>query len=232
MRELPGFAGTLYVFAEWIMRFSVANLLWFIINLPLMFVLLSVYINGFGKGFIWYLLPLALLVPALAVPSTIALFATVREWILLKDQTSIIKAFFSHLKTNYRKSFFSGIFLVGLWLVWVLDFYFFKAENKFYGLLFIGIGLGLFVYTFNFFSLSAHYQMKNIALIKNAFYLTIGNPLLSLFILASNVSLFYVGATRFLFLFPLFAMSVSAYLTFLAFYRFSLKIKKKTETLS
>jgi uncharacterized membrane protein YesL len=175
-------------------------------------------------------LPLAVLVPVLLVPSTMALFATVREWILQKDQPSITKAYFSHVKTNYRKSFFSGIFLFALWLIWLLDFYFFKEENRLYGLLFTGIGLGLFVFTLNFFSLSVHYQMKNFFLFKNAFYVTVGNPLLSLFILASNLSLFYVSVTKLLFLLPLFAMSVSAFLSFLAFYRFALKMQRKVRT--
>jgi uncharacterized membrane protein YesL len=227
MRELPGLTGTLYVFAEWVMRFSVSNLLWFILNLPLMFVLLSVYINGFSDGFIWYLLPLAVLVPVLSVPSTMALFAAVREWILLKDPSSITKSYFLHIKANYRKSFFSGILLLSLWLVWLLDFYFFQGKNRLYELLFIGIGLGLFVYTVNFFSLSVHYQMKYLDLVKNSFYVTIGNPLLGLFILISNGAVFYVSATRFLFLLPLFAISISVYLSFLAFYRFSLKIQRK-----
>lgn len=227
MREMPGLAGTLYVYAEWLMRFSAANILWFIANLPLLFVLFSVYLNGFTEGFVWYLLPIAGLFPAVLVPSTIALFATVREWIIQKDQPSITKAYLFHAKANYRKSLFSGIFLMGIWLVWLVDFYFFKAANGFFGLLFAFIGLFLFVCTLNFFSLSAHFDMTQRSLMKNAFYVTIGNPLLSLFILASNLAVFYVSTAKLLFLLPLFAASISAYLSFLAFYRFALKTKKK-----
>lgn len=227
MRELPGLAGTLYVFAEWVMRFSVTNVLWFILNFPLLFILLSVYINGFEQGFIWYLLPLAVLIPFIVVPTTIALFAVVREWIIQKDQSSVTKAYFSNIKANYRKSFLSGIVIMVLWMVWLLDFYFFKAANGLFGLLFALLGFGLFVYTLNFFSLSVHYEMKTLALLKNAFYITIGNPLLSLFILTSNLALFYVSATKLLFLLPLFAVSICAYLSFLAFYRYALKMQKK-----
>ncbi|MBZ5202677.1 DUF624 domain-containing protein [Planomicrobium chinense] len=227
MREMPGIAGALYVYAEWLMRFSAANILWFIVNLPLLFVLFSVYVNGFAEGFVWYLLPLAGLFPAVLVPSTIALFATVREWVIQKDQPSITKAYLSHAKANYLNSFFSGIYIMGLWLVWLMDFYFLKAEHELFGLLFAFIGLFLFVYTLNFFSLSVHYDMKQRALMKNAFYLTIGNPLLSLFILASNLAIFYVSAAKLLFLLPLFAISISAYLSFLAFYRVALKMQRK-----
>ena len=227
MRELPGLAGTLYVFAEWVMRFSAANILWVIANLPLLFVLFSVYINGFSEGFVWYLLPLAVLIPAVSVPATIALFATVREWIIQKDQPSITRTYFSHAKANYRKSFFSGIYLMALWLVWLMDFYFFKGENGMFELIFTLIGFGLFVYTLNFFSLSVHYEMKALALMKNTFFVTFGNPVLSLFILASNLALFYVSAAKLMFLLPLFTVSVSAFLSFLAFYRFALKMQKK-----
>ncbi|MDN7246478.1 YesL family protein [Planococcus shenhongbingii] len=230
MRDLPGLTGALYVFAEWIMRFSTANILWIIVNLPLLFVLLSVYINGFGPGFVVYLLPLVLLIPAVTVPSTVALFATAREWILQKDQSSITKTYFFHMKANYRKNFLAGLALLALWLVWLVDIYFFKQSNDFMALLFTLIGLGLFVYTLNFFSLCVHYRMKTRTLLKNAFFITLGNPLLSLFILVSNMSLFYVSATRLYFLIPLFTVSISAYLSFLAFYRFSLKMQKKAES--
>ena len=35
MRDISGFMGAVYGTTEWIMRFSVINILWFIINLPI-----------------------------------------------------------------------------------------------------------------------------------------------------------------------------------------------------
>lgn len=226
---MQGFTGMLYAGAEWFMRFTVINLIWFVINLPILFVALSVYLNGYSTADAVYLLPLLLLIPVLFVPSTIALFSTVREWIIPKEQPSLLKTYFSHLKANYRQGLISGIGLQALWLVWLLDFYFFKEFSSMLVILFIVIGLGLFVYTINFFSLSAHYKMRSAALFKNAFFVTMGNPLMGLFIVVSNLALFYAGATEILFLFPFFIGTLSAYLSFLAFYRFSLKIEARAQ---
>lgn len=227
MRETSGLTETLYITTEWIMRFSVINIFWFILNIPIFFTISSIFLGNSESGTLIYLLPLVILLPGLFFPSTVAMFATVREWILKKDQSSLTKAYFSHLKDNYRKSFVSGLVLMAIWLVWIVDFTFVKNGNGLWRTAFAVMGLVLFVFTINFLSLSVHYRMNNKALMKNAFFITVGNPLLSLFILFSNLSLFYVSATELLFLLPLFAGTISAFLSFLAFYRFTLKVEKK-----
>ena len=93
MREFSGFMGALYGLTEWIMRFSVINILWFIINLPISIIIISIFFNDFNNGFILYLMPLVLLIPALFIPSTIAMFATVRDWVMKKEQQSPSKVF-------------------------------------------------------------------------------------------------------------------------------------------
>ena len=186
------------------MRFSVINILWFIINLPISFVIFSIYFNGFNNGFIVHLLPLVLLIPALFFPSTIAMFATVRDWVMKKEQQSLTKVYFSYLKANYKKSFLSGLALMFIWLIWAVDFYFFNSQNDLLSMVFLIFGFLLFIYTINFISLSVHYEMSSRTLMKNTFFLTFGSPLVCLFILISNYLLFYLSATEFLFLFPLF----------------------------
>lgn len=229
MRDFNGFTGILYAAAEWIMRFSVVNILWFLFNLPVLLILSSIYLNGFEAGFVWYLLPLLLFIPLLSVPSTIAVFSMVRDWIMQTGQSSLVKSYFSYLKKGYRKSLIAGVILQSFWSVWIIDFYFFKAESSLLEIVFIVIGVGLFVYTINFFSLAAHYQMRIRDIMKNAFFITVGNPLMSGFIVICNLSLLYTGMTELLFLFPFFICSLSAYLSFLAFYRFSLKVQTKAQ---
>lgn len=227
MRDFSGLAETLYTATEWIMRFSVINFLWFILNLPILFTISGYFFGDARTGSWMYLLPLLVLLPALFFPATAAMFATVREWILKKDQPSLTKTYFSHFKASYKKSFLAGLVLTALWSIWLVDFNFFKNENDMLSIVFVVIGLILFVFTINFFSMFAHYQMTNKALLKNAFFVTVGNPLLSIFILISNISLLYVSVTELLFLFPLFVGTGSAFLSFLAFYRFALKMEKK-----
>ena len=227
MRDNSGFMGQVYVITEWIMRFSVINILWFIINIPISIILLNIFLSDSSNGIIMYSIPLVLLIPSLFIPSTIAMFATVRDWIMQNEQQSLWKIYLKHVKTNYMKSLLSGLALMFIWLIWFVDFYYFNKISNLLSMLFLIIGLLLFVYTINFFSLSVHYQMNTRALLKNAFFVTIGSPLLSFFILISNLSLFYFSASEFFILFPLFTGSVSAYLSFYAFYRFTLKMGKK-----
>jgi uncharacterized membrane protein YesL len=223
MQGFASITGILYRSTEWIMRFSVINILWFSTNLPIFFILLMMYVQ---EPRVEYSLPLALLFPLLFFPSTIAMFASVRDWVMKKEQQSLTKAYFSYLKSNYKMSFLSGLFLLFVWFIWLVDYYFFKNSNI-WSTVFLIVGPLLFVYTMNFFSLSVHYQMSRKALIKNAFFVTVGSPFLLLCILMSNFLLFYLSAAKFLFLLPLFTGSISAYISFLLFYRFSLKVKQK-----
>lgn len=230
MREFSGFSGILYSLTEWIMRFSVINILWFLINIPIAIILFSLYMHGFTFESVIYWVPLLILMPLLFVPSTVGLFATTRDWVMKKEQHSLTKAYFSHIKMSYKKSFLAGIILTIIWFIWIMDFYFFYNESDLFRIVFLIVGLLLFVYTWNFFSLSAHYEMTNKELLKNTFFVTIGSPLLSFFILISNLLLVYLSMTKLLFLFPFFTGSISAFLSFSAFYRFFLKVEKKALT--
>lgn len=229
MRELSGFTGIIYALAEWIMRFFTINVLWFVFNLPTVFLVASFFFSDPDIGIVTYLLPLVIFIPLLVVPTTIAMFAVVREWVLDNEQSSLIKTYLLHLKNSYRKSAGMGIAITAIWVIWLIDFQFFMSFHELWGMLFSALGCVLFVYTINICSLSVHYDMRNTALLKTAFFVTMGNPFLSLFILASNLAIFYVSITQLLFLLPFFSGTLSAYLSFIAFYRFTLKVEQKVQ---
>lgn len=230
MLGFSSFTGMLYSTTEWIMRFSVVNILWMMINLPIALILLSLYVNSFGMEFVLYYVPLVVLIPILFVPSTMGLFAMSRDWVLKIDHPSLTKAYFLHMKSNFKKSVLAGLILVFLWLIWIMDFYIFANENDLLLMVFTIVGLLLFVFTINFFSLNVHFQMDIRELLKNAFFVTIGTPFLFFVILISNFLLFYLGTTKLIILFPFFLGSISIYLSFLVFYRFSLKVQEKAFT--
>lgn len=227
MQGFSGFTGALYSTTEWIMRFSVVNILWVMINLPIAVILLSLYVNSFSMEFVLYYVPLILLVPLLFVPSTMGLFAMARDWVLKIDHPSLMRAYFSLMISNYKKSVLAGLMLTFIWLIWITDFYFFANENDLLLVVFSIVGVVLFVFTINFFSLNVHFQMNIRELSKNTFFVTIGSPLLFFVILLSNSFLFYLSATMLIVLFPFFIGSLSAYLSFAVFYRFSLKMQEK-----
>lgn len=230
MQEHSGFMGALYGLTEWIMRFSVINILWFIVNLPISIIILIAFLSDSNEGLILYLWPLLILIPTLFIPSTVAMFATARDWVMNREQQSLIKSYFTFMKDSYRNNFWSGLVLLGIWLIWFVDFYYFNKVNDFLSMMFLIIGLVLFVFTINFFSISVHYKMTSKELMKNAFFVTIGNPLLGFFILIINFILIYLSVWKLLFMFPLFTGALSAYLSFFAFHRFTLKMKKKAMT--
>lgn len=227
MREFSGFTGVLYSTTEWVMRFSVVNILWFMINLPIWIIVLSLYVNNFGIEFVIYFVPLLLLIPILFVPSTVGLFAMSRDWVLKIEHPSLVKAYFAHMICNYKKSVLAGLMLTFIWLIWIMDFYFFANENDLLLMVFSIVGVALFVFTINFFSLNVHFQMNIRELLKNTFFLTIGSPLLFFVILFSNFILLYISATKLIFMFPLFTGSLSAFVSFTVFSRFSLKMQAK-----
>lgn len=227
MQENSGFMGALYGATEWIMRFSVINILWFITNLPITIIILIAFFSQPNEGFILYLLPLILLIPTLLVPSTLAMFATARDWVMKREQQSLIKSYFLYMKESYKQSILSGLALLFIWLIWIVDFYYFNKVNDLLSMMFLVAGLLLFVYTINFFSLSVHYKMTSKEVMKNTFFVTIGNPLLCVFILIIHLVLIYLSFWQLLFLFPLFTGTLSAYLSFSAFHKFALTIEKK-----
>ncbi|MCZ8535424.1 YesL family protein [Psychrobacillus psychrodurans] len=227
MQGFSGFTGALYSTTEWIMRFSVVNILWLIINLPIAIILLSLYVNSFSIEFVAYYVPLILLVPILFVPSTMGLFAMARDWVLKIEHPSLTKAYFAHIITNYKKSVMAGFFLTFLWLIWIIDFNFFTNQNDLLLMVISILGVILFVCTINFFCMNVHFQMNIRELLKNTFFVTIGSPLLFLLVLLFNFLLLYLSVTKLIFMFPLFTGSLSAFVSFTIFYRFTLKIQEK-----
>lgn len=223
MQGYSGLMSGLYFLAEWFMRLTVVNFIWFVINIPTAFVLVNAVMSDTHR--LIYALPLMIILPVLFFPSTTAMFATVRDWIMKKEKKSLIKNFLKHLKTNYLNSLLAGFIWTIIWFVWVTDLVYFNRENSIIAFVILIIGMVLVVFNVNYFSLSVHYHMKMRGLFKNSFYITIGSPLLFIVILLTVFLLLFIAISRFWFLFPLLFGSVIAFISFFLFYQFSLKIK-------
>ena len=227
MREVSGLMGGIHLIAEWFMRFTIVNILWVIINLPITIIVLSPLFNDSSSAIIMQMMPALLLFPILLFPSTSAMFGISRDWLVGKEQKSLIKTYFSYFKENYKRALLSGTGWGIIWVIWMMDLYFFSKENDLFTIIFIIIGLILFVMNMNFFSLTAHYRMGLRDLFKNSFFLTFGMPFLSFLILMLNFFIIYIS-TKVWFLLPFFSGSISVFLSFYVFYKFTLKVKKKT----
>ncbi|WP_101842951.1 YesL family protein [Halobacillus sp. Marseille-P3879] len=228
MADRSGFMGGMYAVSEWISRFTIGNLLWALFNLPVGLLLLSL-LNLQGIELAFYILaPLAIIIPFVFFPSTTALFAKAREWVRKDEKELAEKSFLQYYIENYRNSLFGGIIFVVFWIVLSADVYYFSTRNTLLMNAFLIMGILLFVWTINFFSVIVHYELNLKKVMKQSFLITVGSPLLFLTIVISSAIILYISLYIFPLLIPIVTGSLMAFLSFSAFYRLHLKIANKT----
>lgn len=216
--------GGLYTVSEWIMRFSVTNLLWLLFNLPIVFFAANLLLADGQTEMILFAIMIAMFAPFVFFPATAAMFALARDWILQNEGTSLFLSYVNYYKQNYKKSLLGGLLFTGLWVVLIVDFIYLKDFSMILAFVFIVFGLILYVMTVNFFSVNAHYDMNLRVLMKNAVLITVASPILLLAVLLSSFVLLYASIKGPLFLLLFFTGSLIAFLSFSAFYRLYLKV--------
>ncbi len=230
--EFRGLMGGFYRISEWIMRFSVTNVLWIVTALPVFFFVLTLFIAedvGQAQASIFAIIVLS---PFLLFPSTAAMFALARKWATGDEDAPLLKTFFKGYKENYLQSMFGGILFTVLMAVLIFNFRFYNSQTGYGALLsylFIALGLVISIGVFNFFCLTVHLHMKTLQLIKNSILITVGQPIRSLFIAITNFVIIYISFTQFTFLLPFFTGSVIAFLTFWHFHNGFRKMLDKYE---
>jgi uncharacterized membrane protein YesL len=236
--EMRGLMGGFYRISEWIMRFSVTNLLWIVCSAP--FFLLSLGLLGIGQEdasdqLKTMLIMMAVVAPFTFFPSTAAMFGMVRKWVMGEEDAPLFKTFFRSFKQNFLQSMLSGIIFTLLFTIIVVNYQFYLNLNNNYNVLsvfFIVFFIILMISLFNFFCVLSHMHMSTLALIKNAILITIGRPFTSLSIVLTNFAIMYISFFHFnLFLVFFFMGSMVAYMTFFYFYRMFLKIQAKQQEL-
>nr|WP_263323352.1 DUF624 domain-containing protein [Neobacillus sp. Marseille-Q6967] len=223
MKKSSGVMGGLYRICEWIMRFAVINLVWLVFNIPIIFILLNMVLADRHGVLVLLAVPLVLLLPVLFFPATTAMFAAARNLVMNEEGTSI-GGYWKFYKENYKKSFLGGLLLTSAWLIWAVDYYYFSQENVILMAGFLIMGVLLYVYTINFFSVISHYHLTLWPALKNTLVITIGSPVIFFTVLISNGIILYLGLFTFQFMLPFFTGSLIAYLSFSSFYRFYLKV--------
>ena len=223
MKGASDMMGGLYRLCEWIMRFSVINLLWIVFNIPIAFIVVNILFVKQTGIIVFLLIPLLILLPLLFFPATTAMFASARN-LVMKEEGVSIRQYWRYFKENYTRSLLGGLVLTVIWTIWAVDYYYFSKENIILLGIFLILGIVLFVFTINFFSILSHYHMKLLPAMKNSFLITMGSPLLFFTVLISNSIILYFSLFVFKFLLPFFTGSLIAYLSFSAFYRYYLKV--------
>lgn len=214
----------LYQLSEWFMRLSITNLVWFIVNLPLVYIIFNMVYAETKESLLILSIILILLIPFIFFPATTSLFAMARDWVLRREQDSLIKTFLAYYKANYRQSVLGGVLLTVVWVILFIDFLYLKNMNVAFMFSIIALAVVIYVFTIQFFTMLVHYDAPLMKHIKNALLMTIGSPRLLLIILITNVVILYISLGGWLVLLPFFTGSLIAFISFSAFYRFYLNI--------
>lgn len=216
---------TIKTFLEWFIRLFSINIVWFIMNIPFFIVLVNFIMDDLDR-FI-YLPTLFVLFPLLFFPSLMSLYATVRSIVRSKLRKKLIRHYFCQFKKEYVRSLLAGLIWTLIWAIWLVDVYYFNMGDSWLGFIFILIGFILFVYMIQFMSTFVHFDLKIRDAMKNALMITIGHPLLFIIILVTHAVLFYITISKFWIIFPIIVGSLTAYISFLAYYYFV--IQKQAE---
>ncbi|SDX83161.1 Uncharacterized membrane protein YesL [Salimicrobium album] len=228
MGKQSGFMGGMYAVSEWIAKFSLTNLAWFAMNLPIVVLVLSL-LDARDQGEVLILLiPIILFAPVVFFPATAALFAKAREWVR-KDYMVENKSYWSYYRENYLQSVAGGLLFTLLWVIVAVDIYYFYESSTILTGVFLVTSILLYVFTVNFFATVVHVSLPFRKLVKRSFFITLGSPLLFGTIAVTNGFLLMVSVYMFPVIIPVFTGAIVAFLSFSAYYRFIIAVKKEEE---
>ncbi|WP_347862111.1 DUF624 domain-containing protein [Salimicrobium sp. PL1-032A] len=225
MGKQTGFTGGMYAVSEWIAKFSLTNLAWFVFNLPLVLLVLSLLDASDREEAVLLLVPFVLLLPFLFFPATAALFAKAREWVR-KEYIGTTRSYLSYYRENYIQSMLGGFVFTLLWVIVALDVYYFSSDNAAMMAVFLVSGIILYVCMVNFFTTLVHVRLPFWKLLKQSFFITLGRPLLFGTIAVTNGFLLMISVYMFPVIIPVFTGALVAFLSFSAYYRFIITIKE------
>lgn len=161
----------IYNLAEWITKFAYLNLLWIFFTL----------LGGVFLGLF---------------PSTISMFAVIREWLKGETDIPVFRTFWKHYRGEFLKSNRLGVFVTVLIVFIVLDiFYIQSSESSLVSWTYLPLFafMLLFVmFLFYLFPSFVHFDTKLGQVIKNAFFIMLINPITTLLIFLCLIPFFYV----------------------------------------
>ena len=210
----------LYNILEWMMRFFVVNLLWIIFNIPVVYLLISLLLAENQSQFISLTIILVVISPFLLFPATAGMFGVIRKWIMNEREIPVVQSFWKFYKENYVKSMFGGFIIEVLWIIFIVDcYYFITYVSEMFIYLFIIIFILLFMFTVYFISTIIHFEAKLLYSLKNAMLITVGRPILSLGLGIINALIIYVSVYQITFLIPTFMGTLITLVSFAGFYK-------------
>lgn len=164
-------SSVIYSIMEWITRFAFVNILWILFSLA----------GGIILGFF---------------PSTIAMFAIVRDWLRGNSEVPVFKTFWKYFKKEFWKSNRLGLFIMAIFAIIGIDIWYIQINlNELLTWTYIPLlafMLLFLLFLFYIFPAFVHYDLKIFKLVKNAFLIMLINPLNTILIILCLGSLYFV----------------------------------------
>ncbi|WP_172370417.1 YesL family protein [Sporosarcina jiandibaonis] len=221
-----GLFGGLYIITEWATRLAVTNLLWLFFNIPIIFVGLNLLFTDTTGEFIFFSAIIMIMLPFFFFPATTAMFAVVRRWVLNEEDIPLVRSFWKYYKENYVRSMLGGFVIVLIWAILLIDyFYFVNFVNEFLKYFFYALFFFVAMFTIHFFSNTVHFQTKLQISLKNALYMTLKNPIISLVVTLMNIIIVIISLKIAPFLILFFTASIITCISSFAFFKVSLQQK-------
>lgn len=169
-----GFMGGLYTMFDWLLKLVYLNVLWFL--------LMTLGLGIFGIS-----------------PATIAMFTVTRKWIMGDADIPVFKTFWKTYKTEFIKGNMLGFLFTVVGFILYVDLMFvFTIEHSFADYLLFPLIMMSLVYVLILLyvlPVYVHYDIKIIKAIKNTFYIMVINPLASVLMLLSIITMFFLNVS-------------------------------------
>jgi uncharacterized membrane protein YesL len=209
----------LYRFSEWVTRIAGLNLLWLCFNIPIAYLTVNIFLVQTADQLLVNLITIAFLTPFIFFPSTTALFGVVRKWVLGETDTKLLRSFWKFYKENYVRSMLGGLVIIPIWIILVVDYFYFTNADSPLFYLFLLLSMFILVFTVHFFSNTVHFHLKFGATLKNSMILAIGRPAHTIGITLISAIILYISFNLFTFLIILGMGTLISYGSFFVFYR-------------
>ena len=202
--KLSGLTGGLYRMSEWIMKFAYVNLLW------LLFSCVGLLVFGI-------------------MPSTAALFAVVRKWIMGQHDIPVFKMFWETYKKCFIKINIIGIILYIIGIILYIDFLHFTSHSGLFFIIFLVLSIIYCIMLLYIFPIFSHFELSIGQYFTYSLVLGISNILSTIMMICCLLVYFFIlrlvpG------ILPFFSGSVVSFIVMWIAYQAFKKLEKRKNT--
>lgn len=149
-----------------------------------LFQTLNTVVDLFLLNFLWFITSLPLIT---FFPATAALFGVVRKRIIQNETDGMFKNFFELLKENFKQSSILSVLWIVIGIFLLFDYRLIQPESSIIQLiLYIILVIGILLFcslSIYLFPIMVHFELNWKLIIRNAFFFSLMNPVLTILLL-------------------------------------------------